>query len=276
MAALKRMIASRGGIHAFAHNDGLMRGIIWVDFHLCTVFHTKPSFAYIHFNSDTTALPNELLEEAAYTSPTSLLQLDMSAIECFNIFYRLHRLSLGMCEKWVGRMDRGTLSDLLYEVNFAILTVPRFSASFLDFEHETGTHHAEHHARADASNVVEAILAAAQIFIYAALCDIPTTTKIFSILLERLRIALPPSNNVLLVWRSRKNLNMLLWVLVVALSVQPLGPSRAWWIGKLMDVTHEMEIENMSELEVVLKHIAWVDTWFDACLGRIWEEVVTS
>jgi hypothetical protein len=284
MAALKRMIATRGGLHALAHNDGLMRGIIWTDFHISTVFCTPPSFAYIRFKPVATVLPNELLEEAAYTSPTSLLQLDVGAIECFNIFYRLHRLSLAMCEKWVRRVDGGALSDMLYETEYAVLNVHSDYASEsladdydYDHDHNTSTLHSERYARADARSIVEAILAATQIFIYAALRDIPTNTKIFSILLQRLRSALDRlETNLLLVWRSRRNLNMLLWVLVVASSMQPPGQVRTWWIVMIADVCGELGIESQEGLEMVLRHVAWVDTWFDAYLGGIWDEVASS
>ena len=29
IAAMKRMVAARGGLFAFGHNDGLIRGMIW-------------------------------------------------------------------------------------------------------------------------------------------------------------------------------------------------------------------------------------------------------
>jgi hypothetical protein len=267
------MIASRGGISAFSHNDGLVRAATWTDFHLCTVYRRIPSFPYVQFSSEAATLPNELLEEAAYTSPTSLLQLDVGALECFNIFYRLHRVSLAMCEKWVGRVSRGVMSDMLYESEYAILSVPDYSSSF---DHGTGTLNGSRYARADAGSVVEAILAAAQIFIYAVLRDIPTNTRIFTILLQRLRSALDLGSNtsLLSVWRLCQNLNILLWVLVVATSVKSPGRTRAWWVAILAHVCGELEIESLEGIRVALMHVAWLDTWFDACLDGIWEEVI--
>jgi hypothetical protein len=103
IAALKRLVEARGGLFAFGQNDGLIRGIQWsvgsglplvrlscslrsrVDFHTAAVFRTAPTFPLIRLDPDTPSLPDALLEEAAYTSPTCLLQLPVAAIDCFNI-----------------------------------------------------------------------------------------------------------------------------------------------------------------------------------------------
>jgi hypothetical protein len=69
---------------------------------------------------------------------------------------------------------------------------------------------------------------------------------------------------------------MLLWVLVVASSMQPPGQVRTWWIVMIADVCGELGIESQEGLEMVLRHVAWVDTWFDAYLGGIWDEVASS
>ncbi|RAR09727.1 cation-transporting ATPase 4 [Stemphylium lycopersici] len=166
VVALRRMVDARGGLFAFGHNDGLLRGIIWVDFHNATVFRTAPSFP-----------------------------------------------------------------------RFAILSVPDRTHEFFDFDQAVGGYNSGGHEsrarRADSASVVEALLAATLIFVYAALRGLPRNAKIFTILLRRLRIAIDrPRVSTFDVWNGEKNLKTLLWVLVVACSVAS-DADRAWWITNL-------------------------------------------
>ncbi|KAF2821065.1 hypothetical protein CC86DRAFT_397570 [Ophiobolus disseminans] len=279
VAALKRMVNARGGLLTFGHNDGLIRGIAWVDFHNAVVFHTSTSFPRIRFDSDTLPLPDKLLEEAACTSPTSLLQLSVSGIDCFNIFYRLHRLALAASSHWVDKVDRLTSSNLLYEVEYIILSVPDYSRDFLDFDFDAADKQDKDYdgkqTAAHAASIVEALLAASQIFVYAALRALPTNAKIFTILLERLHVAVTrPTVCTIHVWKIERNVNMLLWTLVVACSVAPPGDGRGWWIHQLMDVMTEMDVKSRFDLEVALHGVAWVDTYFHSVLSEIWGEVL--
>jgi hypothetical protein len=246
-----------------------------VDFHTATAFHTPPSFPHIPLDPDTPSLPDKLLEEAACTSPTSLLQLSVAGIDCFNIFYRLHRLAIAASSHWVDRVERVTLSNMLYETEYIILSVPDCSRDFREFDCDTGKGQDERYQlRANAASVIEGLLAASQIFVYAALRDIPTNAKISTILLERLRVAIVrPSVDTIHVWTKDHNINMLLWTLVVACSVVPHDGSREWWIGQLVEVVVVMDIKSRFDLEVALQSVAWVDTYFNSVLGEIWEEV---
>ncbi|KAH7084150.1 hypothetical protein FB567DRAFT_528483 [Paraphoma chrysanthemicola] len=278
VAALKRMVNARGGIFAFGHNDGLIRGITWVDFHTAAAFHMPPSFPQIRLDPDAPPLPDKVLEKAALTSPTSLLQLSMAAIDCFNIFYRLHRLAIAASSYWRSQVNPLTLSNLLYETEYIILSVPDCSRDFLDFDLETKPERdkdlQDRDNTAHAASVVEALLAAAQIFVYAALRELPTNAKIFAILLERLRIAVArPSICTIYVWKKERQLHMLLWTFVVACSVAPAGECRSWWIERLTDIIVDMKIRSRFDLEMVLQRVAWVDTYFNSVLGAMWEEV---
>ena len=162
-----------------------------------------------------------------------------------------------------------------------ILSVPDYSRDFLDFDLEPRPEQdAEYHERAelaDAASIVEALLAATQIFIYAALREIPPTVNLFGILLERLRVALDrPSICMVNVWTKAKNMNILLWVIVMALSVadaKSCGKRRTWWVGRLSELANNLDIRSHTELEQVLETVAWTDAYFTGMLPRIWEEV---
>lgn len=237
------------------------------DFHLSAAFHTPPSFPRIYLEPNTPSLPTALLEQAAFTSPTSLLHLSLASVECFNIFYRLHRLGIAISEDWIGKVDRVTLSDLLYEVEYSVLSVPD---SFSTAHERDRDPNSQSETAAHAASIVQALLAAAQIFIFAALRDVPVNTNIFSILLERLRGAITrsPTEN----WKQERNVNMLLWTLVVACCVAGQR-DREWWAGQLGDVMEEMRVMRKEELEGIVKGVAWVEGWGGG-LEKVWEDVV--
>jgi hypothetical protein len=258
--------------------DRLLMHLTRMDFHTAAAFRTPPSFPHICLDPDTPPLPGELMEEAASTSPTSLLQLSCAAIDCFNIFYRLHRLALATSSHWRGQAARRTLSNLLYEIQFIILSVPDRSHDFWDcdwgIQHESSEDHHRRKNRANAASVVEALLAAALIFVYAVLRALPLHTKIFTILLSRLRIAIDrPRTSVVEVWKREENLNMLLWVLVTACSVAS-GAERTWWITQLSELCEEMDIISRHRLENEMRHVAWTDLFFDDKMDGIWAEVM--
>jgi len=246
-----------------------------VDFHTATVFRTAPAFPLIHLDPDTRPLPDALLEEAVCTSPTSLLQLSVGAIECFNIFYRLHRLALAISARWICKVSRLAFSTLVYETEHMILSVPDYSRDFVDFDLETRDEQdedcEERRMLADGASVAEALLAAAQIFVYAGLREIPAQAKIFGVLLERLRVAIDRRNEFMIgIWRKAKHLNTLLWVLVVASSVAVESHERRWWISQLSDVAAELGIASQTELEGFLTRVAWTDVFFGAALESVW------
>ncbi|KAG9195107.1 hypothetical protein G6011_00227 [Alternaria panax] len=277
LTALRSMVEGRGGIFAFGKNDGLMRGILWIDFHTAAAFRTTPSFPHVWLSPDT-PLPDELKNEATYASPTTLLQLSCAAIDCFNVFYRLHRLALAVSSHWTGRVARVALSNLTYETQFIILSVPDRSWDFLDFDQgiqdEASGDHEHQKQRADAASVVEALLAAALIFVYAVLRALPLKTKIFTILLRRLRTAIErPNTSVLETWSREKNLHMLLWALATACLVVT-GRERMWWATQLSCVCQELGIGSRQHLEHELQRVAWTDLFFDARIDGIWAEVM--
>ena len=249
-----------------------------VDIHTATAFRTPPSFPKINLDPSAPPLPDALLEDAAYTSPTSPLHLRVASIECFNIFYRLHRLALAISSKWITQVSRLTFSNLLYEMDYMLLSMPDHSRTFLDFDLETKDEitedHAERAALADAASVTEGLLAAAQIFVYAALREVPPRARLFSILLERLRVALDrPGICTIRVWKDVKNSNLLLWALVVAASVAPAEGDRRWWVGKVCEVGRDMGVRSLKQLEGVLERVAWTDVFFGEGLAGVWQQV---
>lgn len=155
--------------------------------------------------------------------------------------------------------------------------MPDYSRDFLGFDLDTTIERDEDYQtredKAHASSVVEGLLAASQIFIYAALRELPTNAKIFHILVDRLRVALArPSVCNMHVWKKEGNLNMLLWTVTVGCSVAAPGEGRAWWIRNLVEIMIKLDIKTRFDLEMAMQNVAWVDTYFSSVLGGIWEE----
>lgn len=251
-----------------------------VDFHAATAFRTPPMLPQIKLDPDIPPLPDALLEDAVYTSPTSLLQLSLVSVDLFNIFYRLHRLAIATSSHWLPRVHRQTLSDLLYEAQYTILSVTDYSRVYLEFDCDARSSEVftddcgDRAAMANAASVVEALLAAAQIFLYAALRELPPRAKIFKILLARLKSALDrPSVNMTAVWRNERNLNMLLWALVVAACVVQDEEARSWWVQKAAQVCKVLTVTRVRALQGILETVAWTDVFFEPCIPSVWKEI---
>lgn len=266
------------GKHRGAVLASLSNNDIRVDFHTAAAYRTPPAFPQIRLDPDTPPLPDALLETAACTSPTSLLQLSLASIDCFNVFYRLHRLALAASSQWITQVDRITLSNLLYETEYLLLSIPDYSREFLewnlDFIDGQEERYSERRRRADAASVVEALVASTQIFVYAALREIPPKAKIFSMLLDRAHVALTSSHEpTIAIWERERSLNLLLWVLIVACSVVPLDDGRLWWTLTISEVMDRLDITGQLDLEFAVKRITWTDTFFAGLLNSVWAEV---
>ncbi|KAF2817670.1 uncharacterized protein BDZ99DRAFT_565381 [Mytilinidion resinicola] len=281
ITALKRMITARGGLQAFSHNDGLMRGLVWVDFHSSTVFRTPPAFPY-HPPTPSTPeealLPDALLAEAACSSPTSLLHLSTAGVDCFNVFYRLHRLGLATSSAWAARVAKLALANLLYEAEYALLAMPDRSPLFLGPDRArraAGRWDPGDDAAADAASVVEALVAAGQIFLYAALREVPVRARVFEILLARLRATVERGGvSVVEVWEAERNVHTLLWVLVVGATVARHWGGTGWWVEGIGEVVGRMGLGRREEFEGVLKGVAWTDVFFGGVGEGLWEDVL--
>lgn len=206
------------------------------------------------------------------------------------MFCNLQRLALCISTPWTQYINRRTLSNLLYETEYNILSQPDLSRVSLDFDHgsrKSPDIHAVFKSgviTADQASVVEAILAAAQIFVYAGLREIPPNARIFGILLSRLKIAVDrPSALLIYIWNDQKNLNVLLWVLVIASIIAPPildfrthergASTRAWWVAQLTIVAIEIGVETETQLAEHMRRVAWTDTLFGSHLPNIWRDV---
>lgn len=249
-----------------------------VDFHSATVFRTLPIFPYRQPDPTTPSLPEELLAEAACSSPTSLLNLSVAGVDCFNWFYRLHRLGLATSIQWGNLVDRVPLANMLYEAEYALLSMPDRSEDFLipDRARRDGRWDDSDDATANAASVVEALIAASQIFLYAALREVPVRAKVFDHLLGRLKATVDRSYvNVVEVWEAERNLHMLLWVLVVGAAVAKGWGGSSWWVEHIVEVVERLQLDGKEAFTAMLKSAAWTDVFFEPVSEDLWNDVMT-
>jgi hypothetical protein len=167
---------------------------------------------------------------------------------------------------------------MLYEMVYIVLSVPDYSEAFLNFDAQAWDEQMDDTERknmADAASVLDAILAAVLVFVYAVLRGIPRNARIFGLLLARLRGAIQrPNVCVLGIWKGVKNENVLLWVCGVACCVAE-GGEREWWVGRLAEVCGDLGVVSREELEGRLRCIAWTDGDFGGGLEGIWDEMLS-
>lgn len=185
-----------------------------------------------------------------------------------------------MSDEWIGEVSREGVGKGLYEVGYMLGRVEDYSRGYLDFDlakkvnSEDDEDYRARAAEADASSIVEALVSACQIFLYAALRGVPVRARLFAILAERLRGAVErPGVDTVHVWREYKNENLLLWAMVVgALVVGEV--ERRWWVERVGVVAREMGAWGVEEVEGVLGRVAWMEGGFGEGLGGLWREVV--
>lgn len=204
----------------------------------------------------------------------------------------MHRLALATSSYYAPTVDRLTFSNQLYELEYNILSTidysldldslirdvdgPRllcYSRDSPESEASDNDYAAKHRLENEAALVTEAVLVSAQIFIGAAMRDIPSSAKLYLILLKRLRGAIDrPGVSIIKTWKELNNLNILLWALAVGACVAPRN-KRLWWVEKVAEVMKELGIEGLDGLEGMLRGIAWTDYTFAKALRGVWVQV---
>lgn len=263
-----------------------------MDFHNSIALRRPPVLPLVILEPISAPLPQALLEESVTNSLLSLLQLPVASESCLNIFLTMQRLAMATSTRWIKEVDRLTFSNMLYELEYTILSTIDYSLDLGTVDHETSytmmqrNHSPEseasdndyatlksHEDAVAAAMVTEAVLTSAQVFICAAMRDIPPSARLYTILLRRLRSTIDrPGISAIKTWKQLKTLHILLWAVVVGACVAPPS-SREWWIEQIVEVMRSACVHSLVELEGVLNGIAWTDYWFADALKGVWEQV---
>ncbi|KAF2101228.1 hypothetical protein NA57DRAFT_72670 [Rhizodiscina lignyota] len=260
VTGLRRLIALRGGLPAIKHNDPLQRAVAWSEYHLAAAWRIRPSFEFVPQPYHAT-LPDELLVEAALSSPNCLLKLTIDRHEMFNVYYSLHQVAIAYNTPWADRMDRMLMSNMLHEIDYKLLCQSsRLADQNLEAKFPSG----------NAVSVIEALTVAAQMFLYGALRSIPLPIKVFDLFLSRLVAALD-IQDLLGAWETQCTANALLWVFFVGSIVAQGRQEMPWFIDNTLDFMRKTGISTKKEYEQALKGFAWTDDFCASPCESLWK-----
>ncbi|KAJ0160998.1 hypothetical protein CTA2_6959 [Colletotrichum tanaceti] len=260
LTGLHAMITARGGPDTIRHDYILCRSINWIDIQVASGLGRVPKFPMFH-TLDQVRLPPSVVSRAG--SAALRHHLDRLAghspgesAEPRRIFTVLRQAV------WCGAA--GVAAD---EVRIVMNTADSTMLHFLYAER-----------RRAASPVQKRFLVlvwAAQVFLYAALREIPTTGHMVRILVARMRAALDEADAIALIWVPHDG--ALLWVLFVGVVGSAAGSQdRAWFLGRLRRVLERARDalppgrRRREDLQRLLAGFLWRDKYCLPVLDEIW------
>jgi hypothetical protein len=266
LQALRRLIHIAGGLEQFNYNDGLGRGVAW---YLCaplsrdiwlTIYRAEYHYAAAkrqisplkYIPSIDVTFENDLLVEAAKTSPLSLLNIELYGSSIHSIFSRVQQLGLATSKPWASRADRVAISNTILETEYDML--------LLSFELNPGDRDgaARRKANLDIVYIADALITSAQAFIFIALRTMPIGVRIVEIYLSRVRTALE-EDRLHDVWRKHCSMEALLWTLFICTAAATGKVQRVYFLVELKRVCTVLLLTDREGMELVLRKFAWSD-----------------
>ncbi|WQF89173.1 Putative fungal transcription factor [Colletotrichum destructivum] len=259
LTGLHAMITARGGPDTIRHDYILCRSINWIDIQVASGLGRVPKFPMFH-TLDQVTLPPSVVSRAA--SPP-LRHLDRLAghspgesVEPRRIFTALRQ---AVCAG-----AAGVSAD---DVRIVMNTADSTMLHFLYAERRT--------AASPVQKRFLVLVSAAQVFLYAALREIPTTGHMVRILVARMRAALDDADAIALIWVPHDA--ALLWVLFVGVvGSGAASQDRAWFLGRLHRVLERArdalppERRRREDLQQLLAGFLWRDKYCLPVLDEIW------
>ncbi|KAF2423725.1 hypothetical protein EJ08DRAFT_440158 [Tothia fuscella] len=252
LEALRRLIQFVGGMEQFNYNDSLGRAVAWSEFHFAAAHRIPSPFQYI--SATYAEFPEDLLTEAVKTSPTSLITLPVYGGTIYNIFRRIHRLGLSVSFPWMPFVDRVAISNLLLETEYDMLLLSS----------QVGSDSTKPERDEDLIAFADALVTAAQIFVFVALRNMPVRARIVEIYFSRLRPVLERSD-LIAKWQAYCSSEALLWALFMTASAARGNPERAAVLAEIKRVAALLGLRTGDEVEHALRSIAWADFFRIEC-----------
>ncbi|RDW67083.1 hypothetical protein BP5796_09832 [Coleophoma crateriformis] len=263
---LAEMIHARGGLSTFQHNHHLARVITWADIQTASGLGRPPLFPLLPLfpRAWENSLPRNPLIEAESESLALLRGID-GAAEALGVLTMLRRII------WLQNSARVT----------SISSVATTEGLINAAEHIILRYITEHASQQSSSAVAPAIFAAAHVFIYCSLRDIPKRAKIFQILLFRLQQALLNMDHLTLDGN-------ICWPMIWALFIGYAAGLRMdkhrniygeWFLLKLHTVLNAIKQNGELDKDLLKEHMMeflWVDRLCQVAFAHIWDGCRTS
>jgi hypothetical protein len=230
-----------------------------------------PQFEYIPTTTPSESFPEELQLETATTCPYNLVTIPTYGPTIYPIFRRLHLLGIATSLRWKAARNisitlRVNVSNMLLDVEYDMLTT---SARFTQDQNDKNSAVDEHLIA-----VCDALVTAAQIFLFASLRSIPMGARTVEIFLTRIKIAIK-RENLLDTWDKFASHHALLWTLFISAAASTNRPQYSDIISELKAVMALLDIKTQKTLEYHLLHIAWAD-FFELCSAELAKELFTN
>ena len=192
---------------------------------------------------------------AAQTYPYSLTTINTYGHNIYNIFRHLHILGIATSNVWMALRNesldfRFAISNMLLENEYDMLAMSaRLRQESLDGIEDEGL-----------IAICDALVTAAQLFLFAALRFMPIGTRMVDIHLSRLRTSLQRPR-LLEMWETYASLDALLWTLSISATAAMGRPERGVIMSELRNVCDILRIGSKETMIQHLKTFAWSDYW---------------
>jgi hypothetical protein len=262
--ALRRLIATSGGIEQYSSNDSLPRAVAWGENHFATAHRTVPSFKYVPTSKPSQGFPEELQLETAKTCPYTLVKIPEYGHTIYHIFRRIHLLGIATSSRWnatrnIGIAMRVNISDMILEAEYDMLSL----SAQLGKERKAKESEIDEELIA----VCDALITGAQIFLFLSLRAMPVGARVMEIYLSRMMAAMR-RDNLLDMWDRLASYDALLWALFMAVAAAMKRPESDAVMSYTREVVAVLEIEDRETLEVHLGNVAWAD-FFSSCSNEM-------
>ncbi|KAF3797788.1 hypothetical protein GCG54_00011879 [Colletotrichum gloeosporioides] len=257
LTGLHSMMEARGGPDTIKHDYILCRCINWIDIQVASGLGRIPKFPMFH-TLDQVSLPSSVVNRAM-TPP--LRHLDRlgghnpdESNEPRKIFVSLRQ---AICSQ-AGAVSADDIRIVMNTADSSIL-------HFLYVERRTAT---------PVQKRFLVLVAAAHVFLYVVLREIPTTGHMIRLLVARMRAALDDADSIALIWVSHDA--ALLWILFVGIVGSGTTEDRQWFASRLHKVLDRagdvLPIErcNRETLQQMLAGFLWRDERCLPVLEEIW------
>ncbi|KAH0427423.1 hypothetical protein CcaCcLH18_09704 [Colletotrichum camelliae] len=257
LTGLHSMMEARGGPDTIKHDYILCRCINWIDIQVASGLGRIPKFPMFH-TLDQVSLPSSVVNRAMTPSLRHLDRLGGhnpdESNEPRKIFVSLRQ---AICSQ-AGAVSADDIRIVMNTADGSIL-------HFLYVERRTAT---------PVQKRFLVLVAAAHVFLYVVLREIPTTGHMIRLLVARMRAALDDADSIALIWVSHDA--ALLWILFVGIVGSGTAEDRQWFASRLHKVLDRAgdvlppERCNREALQQMLAGFLWRDERCLPVLEEIW------
>jgi hypothetical protein len=243
------------------------------EYHFAAAHRTVPQFKYNSTITPSESFPEELQLETAKTSPYNLVAIPTYGHIIYQIFRQIHLLGIATSLRWKATCSDDTvmrvnISNMILDVEYDMLDISaRFSQDRNDKDSDSDIDK-------NLIAVCDALVTAAQIFLFASLRSIPIGARTVEIFLSRIKVAIQ-REDLLGIWDRFASHDALLWTLFISAVAAKDRPGQDGILSQLRAVVAVLGIKTQETLEYHLLGIAWAD-FFERYSAELAKELFRS